>query len=87
MDPGYCWIIPSGANFKPVKVALEGGTLMREVENEDWSKDIQVYKKVGVACIMDNNILCYIDTSLLGQLTTWSLEHTVKNVVEVADRA
>ena len=85
MDPGYCWIIPSGANFKPVKVALEGGTLMREVENHDWSKDIQVYKKVGVGCIMDNNILCYIDSSLKGKMTTWSLEHTVKNTVEVSN--
>lgn len=82
VDPGYCWIIPSGANFKPVKVALEGETLMREVENHDWSRDIQVYKKVGVACIMDNNVLCYIDTSLQGKLTQWSLEDTIANSVK-----
>lgn len=81
IDPGYCWIIPSGANFKPVKVALEGDTLMREVENHDWSRDIQVYKKVGVACIMDNNILCYVDSSLKGKMEKWSLEDTVENVV------
>ena len=54
---------------------------MREVENHDWSRDIQVYKKVGVACIMDNNILCYIDSSLQGQMKTWSLEDTVENIV------
>lgn len=85
LDPGYCWIIPAGANFKPVKVALEGGTLMKEVDNHDWSKDIQVYKKVGVACIMDNNILCYVNTALKGKLTTWSLEDTVDDVKVVAN--
>lgn len=84
IDPGYCWIIPSGAEVKPVKVALEGELLTREVENHDWSRDIQVYKKVGVACLMDNRVLSYTDTALQGQLTTWSLEDTVQNVVTSA---
>jgi len=63
IDPAYAWIIPTGAE-KPVKVAFEGGTQMREVENEDWSKEVEVYKKVGVAAIMTNNICVYKNTSL-----------------------
>ena len=81
LNPGYCWIIPSGANFKPVKVALEGGAIMEETKNRDFSRDLQVYKKVGVGCIMDNNILCYVDTNLMDKMTTWNLEATVKNIV------
>lgn len=63
IDPAYAWIIPTGA-AKPVKVAFEGGTQAREVENEDWSKEIQIYKKMGVAAIMTNNICVYQNTSL-----------------------
>ena len=81
LNPGYCWIIPSGANFKPVKVALEGGAIMEETKNRDFSRDLQVYKKVGVGCIMDNNILCYVDTNLLDKMTSWNLEATVENIV------
>lgn len=85
IDPGYCWIIPSGANTKPVKIAMEGDTLIREVENADWSKEIQVYKKVGVVCMMTNDICSYVDSSLLGQMETWKLTATdsVKNTVTV----
>lgn len=63
IDPAYAWIIPTGAD-KPIKVAFEGGTQAREVENEDWSKEIQIYKKMGVAAIMTNNICVYKNTSL-----------------------
>ena len=82
IDPGFIWVVPSGANFKPVKVALQGPTMLKEIDNLDWSKDIQAYKKVGVSCIMDNNVFCYVDTSLQGKMTSWNLEHTVANVVE-----
>ena len=70
IDPGYAWIIPTGGNDKPVKVAFEGTTHMRERENDDWSRDIQVYRKVGVGVIMTNNICSYVDTALKGKLTT-----------------
>lgn len=70
IDPGYAWIIPSGGDDKPVKVAFEGTTHIRERENEDWSKDIQVYRKVGVGVIMTNNICSYTDTSLAGHRET-----------------
>lgn len=69
IDPGYVWIMPTGStNDMPVKIAFEGTTHVRERENEDWSRDIQVYRKVGVGAIMTNNICSYIDTSLKGKL-------------------
>ena len=85
IDPGYCWIIPAGANTKPVKIAFEGNTLVSERDNNwDWSREIQVYKKVGVVCMMTNDICSYVDTSLLGQMTTWTLSNdTIKNNVYV----
>lgn len=85
IDPGYCWIIPAGANTKPVKIAFEGNTLVAERDNNwDWSREIQVYKKVGVVCMMTNDICSYVDTSLLGQMTTWTLSNdAIKNTVYV----
>lgn len=70
IDPAYCWIIPNGHDNRPVKVAFEGGTLVREVDNnDDWSKDIQVYKKVGVVTMMTPDICVYKDTTLTKYLT------------------
>ena len=63
IDPSYAWIIPTGAE-KPVKVAFEGQTMVREFENHDWSREIQIYKKVGVGAIFTNNICVYQNTSL-----------------------
>ena len=63
IDPAYAWIIPTGAE-KPVKIAFEGETLVREWENKDWSREIQVYKKLGVATIVTNNICVYKNTDL-----------------------
>jgi hypothetical protein len=68
IDPGYAWVIPAGADSRPVKVAFEGATHVRERENEDWSRDIQVYRKVGVGVMLANNICSYIDTELAGKL-------------------
>lgn len=68
IDPGYCWIIPSGTDSKPVKVAFEGDTIVDEAKNADRSREIQVYKKVGVVVMMTNNICSYVDTALKGKL-------------------
>lgn len=69
IDPGYCWIIPDGGDNRPVKIAFEGETHAREVDaNQDWSREIQIYKKVGVVAMMTNNICVYEDTSLKGHL-------------------
>ena len=74
IDPGYAWIIPTGADGKPVKIAFEGGTIVEEYTNYDRSREIQVYKKVGVVCMLANNICAYCDTSLLGRMNTWHLD-------------
>ena len=76
IDPGYIWVIPAGADIKPVKVAFEGVTHTRECDdNDDWSRDIQVYRKVGVGVIMTNTLFSYVDTQLQGKLdnlNTWT---------------
>ena len=68
IDPGYCYIIPSGADSKPVKIAFEGNTIVDEYTNYDRSREIQVYKKVGVVAMLANSICAYADTSLMGKL-------------------
>lgn len=88
VDPSYCWIIPAGANGKPVKVAFEGPAHIKETDNDDWSKDFQVYKKVGVVAMMTNNICVYRDTTLNQKGDEWNLAGTVVNHVyttEIAD--
>lgn len=67
MDPGFCYIIPSGADTKPVKIAFEGNTLVDERPGlRDWSREIQVYRKVGVTAMLGNNICAYVDLALAG---------------------
>ena len=63
IDPAYAWIIPTGAE-KPVKIAFEGGTTVDEYTNYDRSKEVQIYKKVGVRAIFSNDICVYKNTSL-----------------------
>lgn len=80
IDPGYCWIIPSGADTKPVKIAFEGGTIVDEWNNKDRSRELQVYKKVGVVAMLANNICAYVDTSLMGKMDTWTFDGVTGNV-------
>lgn len=84
IDPGYAYIIPTGADSKPVKIAFEGDTIVDEYVNKDRSREIQVYKKVGVVAMLANNICAYCDTSLMGQMDNWFLQDTVENKVVVA---
>lgn len=63
IDPSYAFIIPVGAE-KPVKIAFEGGTIVDEYTNYDRSKEVQVYKKIGVRAIFSNAICVYHNTSL-----------------------
>lgn len=65
IDPSYAYIIPTGAE-KPVKVAFEGQSAVREVPSqEDWSREIQTYKKFGVAVVNTNPGICvYRNTTL-----------------------
>lgn len=63
IDPAYAYIMATGTE-KPVKIAMEGQTAVREVENQDWSREIQVYKKMGVGAVITNNVCVYINNSL-----------------------
>jgi hypothetical protein len=63
LDPSYCWIIPN-SGVKPIRIAFEGETLTDDRKNADWSTEIQVYKKVGVAALFTNDICVYHDKSL-----------------------
>ena len=88
VDPGYAWIIPTGADSKPVKIAFEGDTLVDEEHNRaDWSREIHVYKKVGVVAMLANNICAYCDTSLVGQMNDWFLNGVTGNVMTYDGRA
>lgn len=82
IDPQFCYLIPAGADTKPVKICIEGATQVKEFENRDWSTELQVYKKVGVVCMMDNAICVFKDTSLK-KTGTFTLTDTVKNVVSI----
>ena len=64
IEPGYAWIIPAGNSEKPVKIAFEGTTLVDERANADWSREIQVYKKLGVGALITNNICVYHNEEL-----------------------
>lgn len=64
IDPAQAYILPSGAE-KPVKLVFEGQTCVREVENnDDWSRDIQYYKKFGVAVFQNHWMCSYRNTEL-----------------------
>ena len=63
-DPSYCWIIAAGANDTPVRIAFEGETMVDERKNADWSRDVHVYKKVGVAALLTSDVCVYHDTSV-----------------------
>lgn len=63
IDPRFAWVIPTGAE-KPIKVALEGQTIMNEYVNRDLSREIQAYQKFGVVAMITNDICVYYNTSL-----------------------
>lgn len=64
IDPRYAFIIPVGAE-KPVKIAFEGQTIVDEYTNYDRSREVQIYKKVGVRAIFSNAICVYDNYGLV----------------------
>lgn len=64
-DPSYCYIIPMGGNDSPVKIGMEGETIIDEYTNKDRSREIQAYKKFGVVLMATNDMCVYRDTSLV----------------------
>ena len=63
IDASCAYIIPVGAD-KPVKIAFEGNTIVDEYVNKDRSREVQVYKKLGVATLVTNNICVYVNEAL-----------------------
>lgn len=64
INPRHAYIIPSGLE-KPVKLAFEGPTAVRlEDHNDDWSQDLQTYKKFGIAVFMNPAICRYTNSKL-----------------------
>ncbi len=66
VDPSKAYIFASIAgNEKPVKIVFEGQTAVRTInDNDDWSTDMQTYKKFGVAVFSNPSICCYTNTAL-----------------------
>lgn len=60
---GMAWILPASKN-KPVKIAFEGETYTKEIDNDDWSKEIHFYKKIGTALFANPAICIYENTAL-----------------------
>lgn len=64
IDPSYAYLIPAGTQ-KPVQIVFEGQTQVRTVNNnDDWSQDMQCYRKVGVLTIAPNWMAAYRNTDL-----------------------
>ena len=63
IDPRYAFIVPTGAD-KPVKIAFEGQTIVDEYTNYDRSREVQIYKKVGVRAIFSQAICVYENKDL-----------------------
>lgn len=64
IDPSQAYIF-SSVESKPVKVVFEGQTAVRTTnENDDWSTDMQTYKKFGVAVFTNPSICSYQNTEL-----------------------
>lgn len=59
LDDKTAYILPSGVDNKPVKIAFEGQTIVDEFNNYDRSREIQVYKKLGVALISNVGMCTY----------------------------
>lgn len=64
IDPSRAYIMAS-VGEKPVKVVFEGETAVRTITgNDDWSTDLQTYKKIGVA-VFTNPSICVFENSSL----------------------
>ena len=63
INPRFAYIFASGVE-KPVKIALEGGTIVDEYVGYDRSREVQIYKKVGVRAIFSNDFCVYDNYSL-----------------------
>lgn len=59
LDDSVAYILPQGQD-QIFHVALQGDTQMKEFnENGDWSKELHMYKKFGVASVINNGVTVY----------------------------
>ena len=64
INPQYAYVIPAGKE-RIVRIIMEGDTQVRDIENRDWSSEVQMYKKVGLAIVTNPNYWgIYQNTSL-----------------------
>lgn len=63
IDPQMAYVLPSGGE-KVVKVALEGGSLIRDYQNRDGSTEIYAEQKMGAAILAHHNWGIYQNTSI-----------------------
>lgn len=67
LDPSVAYIFPN-TGMKPLFIAFEGDTCVDEHKNRDWSREVQIYKKVGVGVMFTNDICAFRDKSLTTSL-------------------
>ena len=78
LDPSVAIIVPGA--IKPVKIVLEGDTIVKNIESPyDKSSEFHCYKKVGVACELNNDICVYKDTSLSREAQSYEAEGSSDN--------
>jgi hypothetical protein len=63
VDDSKAYIYPAG-NRPLFYIALQGNLQLRDVKNEDWSVEIQAYKRFGVAAMAANDLGVATITSL-----------------------
>ena len=56
LPENFAFIMPAGSNERPIKVSLEGDVKIREANREDWSKEMQIYRKAGISILNANHI-------------------------------
>lgn len=64
IKPEFAYIFPAGAMEAPIKLGFEGETIIRDIQNADWSFEIQLYKKFGIALLHTNYFGIYENTAL-----------------------
>jgi len=63
-DTAYIFATGGSADEKIVKVAIEGDTIIKEVENSDSSMEFQAYQKLGVAVLSTEGLFTYVNSAL-----------------------
>lgn len=63
IDPQVAYVLPLG-NEKVVKLVLEGNTQIDDFKNRDRSREVDVYRKVGVGIVSNHNWGIYQNTGI-----------------------